>query len=187
MSHNVYISVCQTKTNIARLLKLITRKPYNHVSVSTCPRLSEMYSFCRNNPHKPLPATFNKEEPGKGVLGKYNHIPCEIYRLEVTEQQKLQLEKQLEYYKKHRENYSYNCIGLILIFFHIARERKNKFVCSQFVGHIMEQADIHLDITKPCSLYTPDDFRHITSAKLIYKGDLYEFNGDNGYCTVVNC
>ena len=39
----------------------------------------------------------------------------------------------------------------------------------------MEQADINLEIKKPKSLYIPDDFRHIKSAELIYKGDLNEF------------
>ncbi|MBQ3566193.1 MAG: hypothetical protein IJA12_03335 [Oscillospiraceae bacterium] len=173
---SIYISVCQTQTNVARFIKLFTRKPYNHVSVSTCPKLSEMYSFCRNKPGKPLPATFNAEEIGKGTLGKFSNIPCEIYRLEVTEKQKKLLSEQLEYFKRNRDSYSYNCIGLALIFFHIAKDRKNKFVCSQFVGHIMEEAQINLDISKPVSLYTPEDFRHIKSAELIYKGDLNQFN-----------
>ncbi len=175
LSNSIYISVCQTRTNVARFLKLITGKPYNHVSVSTTPNLSEMYSFCRNDPRRPLPATFNMEEIGKGTLGRFSNIPCEIYRLEVTDKQKNQLEKQLEYFKNNRESFSYNLIGLLFIFLHIAKDRKNKFVCSQFVGHIMKEAEINLDITKPSSLYTPDDFRHIKSAELIYKGDLNQF------------
>ena len=175
MEGSIYITVCQTSTYIARFLKFITKKPYNHVSLSLTPTLNEMYSFCRNNPWRPLPATFNKEEVGKGTFGRFKHIPCEIYKLNITNEQRQMLEKQLEYFKNNREDYSYNLIGLVFIFFHIAKERKNKFVCSQFVGHIMEQADINLEIKKPKSLYIPDDFRHIKSAELIYKGDLNEF------------
>ena len=175
MENSVYITVCQTRTYIARFLRLVTRKPYNHVSLSTTPTLSEMYSFCRNNPWRPLPATFNKEEIGKGTFGRFSYIPCEIYRLKITNKQMQQLKQQLEYFKNNREKYSYNLIGLPLIFLHIAKNRKNKFVCSQFVAHIMEQSNIKLEISKPKSLYIPDDFRHIKSAELIYKGDLNEF------------
>ena len=87
-----------------------------------------MYSFCRNNPWRPLPATFNKEEVGKETFGRFKYIPCEIYKLDITDKQMKQLEKQLEYFKNNRDNYSYNLIGLILIFLHIERNRK-KQIC----------------------------------------------------------
>lgn len=176
MESSVYITVCQTRTYIARFLRLITGKPYNHVSLSMNESLSEMYSFCRNNPWRPLPATFNKEEVGKGTFGRFSYIPCEIYRLDVTDKQLRLLEEQLEYFKNNRESYSYNLMGLLFIFLRIAKKRKNKFVCSQFVAHIMAEAEINLEIPKPTSLYIPDDFRHIKAAELIYKGDLNEFN-----------
>lgn len=175
MSSYIYISVCQTGTNVAKFLKIFTRKPYNHVSVSIDPKLGEMYSFCRNNPGRPLPATFNKEVVGKGTLGKFRFIPCEIYKISVTDKQFKAFEEQLEYFKNNRDCYSYNCIGLGLIFFHIAYTRKNKFVCSQFVSHIMNKSGINLEIPKPASLHTPEDFRHIKSAKLVYRGDLNKF------------
>ena len=184
MSCHIYISVCQTGTNIAKILKIFTRKPYNHVSVFSDPTHGEMYSFCRNKPSRPLPATFNKEIVGKGTLGKFSFIPCEIYKLDVTEEQKECFEKNLEFFKNNRDCFSYNCIGLGLIFLHIAFKRKNKFVCSQFVGHIMEKSGINLDIPKPVCLHTPEDFRHIKSAQLIYKGDLNKFHISEEYNSV---
>ena len=102
MSCHIYISVCQTGTNIAKILKIFTRKPYNHVSVFSDPTHGEMYSFCRNKPSRPLPATFNKEIVGKGTLGKFSFIPCEIYKLDVTEEQKECFEKNLEFFKNNR-------------------------------------------------------------------------------------
>ena len=176
MSSYVYILVCQTGTNIARMLKIFTRKPYNHVSVSSDIRLEEMNSFCRNNPTRPLPATFNREVVGKGTLGQYSYIPCEIYRIPVTQKQKELFNNNLEYFKNNREYFSYNCLGLGLIFLHIAFRRKNKFVCSQFVAYIMEKSGIRLDIPKPSCLYTPEDFRHIDSAELVYTGNLNTFH-----------
>lgn len=177
----IYILVCQTGTFIAKALKLFTRKPYNHVSVACEETLSEMYSFCRNKPERPLPATFNKEVIGEGTLGKYNFIPCELYRIPVTEEQKQRFSDNIEYFKKNRKYFSYNCIGLGFIFFHIAFSRKKKFVCSQFVGHILEQSGINSKIKKPVCLQTPEDFRHIPEAELIYKGNLNNYH-ENSDC-----
>lgn len=180
MNDYIYILVCQTGTRIASILKFFTRKPYNHVSISCDCHLNEMYSFCRNNPSHPLPATFNREVIGKGTLGKFNNIPCEVYRIPVTYEQKKLFMKNLEHFKTNRQCYSYNCIGLGLMFFHIKYKRKNKFVCSQFVGHIMEKSGINLNIKKPVCLRTPEDFRHIESAELIYRGELNHFK-DNDF------
>ncbi len=172
----VYILVSQTGTTIAKILKLFTRKPYNHVSVACEESLDEMYSFCRNRPERPLPATFNKEIIGKGTLGKFNLIPCELYRIPVTAEQKKRFSENLEYFKQNRECFSYNCIGLGFIFFNIAFKRKNKFVCSQFVGYILEKSGINSGIKKPFCLQTPEDFRHIPNAELIYRGNLNNYH-----------
>lgn len=171
----VYILVSQTGTTIAKILKLFTRKPYNHVSVACEENLNEMYSFCRNRPERPLPATFNKEIIGKGTLGKYNLIPCELYRIPVTPEQKQRFLENIDFFKKNRECFSYNCIGLGFIFFHIAFKRKNKFVCSQFVGYILEKSGINPGLSKPFCLHTPEDFRHIPKAELIYRGNLNNY------------
>lgn len=176
MKKYVYILVSQSGTTISKILKMFTRKPYNHVSVSCESDLSEMYSFCRNKPERPLPATFNKEIIGEGTLGKYNMIPCELYRISVTDEQKELLYKNIEHFKQNRDCYSYNCIGLGFMLFHIAFRRKNKFVCSQFVGYILEKSGINSQIHKPVCLQTPEDFRHIPDAELIYKGNLNNYH-----------
>ncbi len=168
----VYVLVSQSGTTISKILKVFTRKPYNHVSVACEEDLRVMYSFCRNKPERPLPATFNQEVIGEGTLGKYSFIPCELYRIPVTAEQKLHFSENLEYFKKHRECFSYNCIGLGFIFFNIAFRRKNKFVCSQFVGYMLEKSGIRSGIRKPVCLQTPEDFRHMPDAELLYKGNL---------------
>lgn len=94
------------------------------------------------------------------------------------------MKKILNFLKTTEIVFPYNCIGLGLIFLHIAFKRKNKFVCSQFVGHIMEKSGINLDIPKPVCLHTPEDFRHIKSAQLIYKGDLNKFHISEEYNSV---
>ncbi len=57
MDDVLLIVLSQTGTCVARFIRLFTRKPYNHASVSLDLSLEEIYSFCRTYRHLPLPAT----------------------------------------------------------------------------------------------------------------------------------
>jgi len=169
----IYLIVAQTGTRPARFFKFLTKKPYNHVSLSGDIQLSEMYSFCRTYRPFPLPATFNKEIVGQGTLGQFHNIPCEIYRISVTHEQKEAYNKIISHFSQHRKIYSYNLLGLLAVYFNIEWKRERSFVCSQFVAYTMDKIGIPLD--KAFSLYKPDDFRSFPGADLIYTGELNTF------------
>lgn len=170
MQEYIYIVVSQTGTNIAKAIKFVTRKPYNHVSIACDETLSEMYSFCRNVPERPLPASFNQEIVGCGTLGRFSTIPCEIYQIPVTHSQRTEILSMLEHFQQNRKIYSYSILGLCSIFFQINLSRKHKFVCSQFVAYILQKSGISLP--KHASLCSPEDLRYIPSASLYYEGEL---------------
>ncbi len=173
MEDYIYIVIAQTGTRPARFFRFFTKKPYNHVSLSGDVTLSEMYSFCRTYRPFPLPATFNKEIVGKGTLGQYGFIPCEIYRIPVTRTQKNLYNRIIRHFNDNRNVYSYNVLGLLAVYFNIEWDRKTSFVCSQFVAYTMDKIGIPLE--KPFCLYTPDDFRKFPGATLIYSGELNDF------------
>lgn len=173
MEEYIYLIVAQTGTKPASFFKFFTRKPYNHVSLSGDITLSEMYSFCRTYRSFPLPATFNKETVGEGTLGKFGTIPCEIYRVPVTQAQKNKYNRVIKHFVENRNIYSYNLLGLLAVYLNIEWKRKKSFVCSQFVAYTMDKIGISLE--KPFCLYKPDDFRHFPEATLIYSGELNSF------------
>lgn len=173
MTDAIYITVSQTGTTVAKIIKFFTRKPYNHSSIADDLSLSDMYSFCRNYTPFPLPAGFNQEIVGQGTLGKFSYIPCEIYELPVTKAQKIKFHKLLNHFKQYRDSYSYNILGFWSIPFRLHLERKNKFVCSQFVAYIIKEAGINLN--KPVWMYSPEDLRHLPNARLVYRGELNEY------------
>ena len=176
MEDYIYLIVAQTGTRPARFFRFITKKPYNHVSLSGDESLSEMYSFCRTYHPFPLPATFNKETVGKGTLGKYDFIPCEIYRIPVTYEQKQEYNSVIRHFADNRNIYSYNVLGLLAVYLNIEWNRKKSFVCSQFVAYTMDKIGIPLQ--KSFCLYTPDDFRKFPGATLVYSGELNSFYYD---------
>ena len=168
--------VAQTGTGPARFFRFITKKPFNHVSLSGDVTLSEMYSFCRTYRPVPLPATFNKEIVGKGTLGQFGYIPCEIYRIPVTKEQKSEYNRIIRHFVDNRNIYSYNILGLLAVYMNIEWKRKKNFVCSQFVAYTLDKIGVPLE--KSFCLYTPDDFRKFPGAALYYAGELNCFYDD---------
>ena len=172
----VYVVVTRTGTNVARAIRMFSRMPYSHVSLSADASLHELYSFCRNYKPIPLPATFNTEMIGEGTLGKFDNIPCEIYEIRLTQKQYEHFQLIINYFCDHRKQYSYSIIGLILVKLQIKRNLERKFVCSQFVAHVLHECGVTLD--KPACLYTPDDLRYLPDAKLVYRGELNSYYRD---------
>ena len=174
MEEYIYIILSRTETNVAKIIRLITKKPYNHCSVATDLSLDEMYSFCRTYNRFPLPATFNQESVGKGTFGEFPDIPCEIYRFNATPEQRRKFVNLIEHFKKNRLSYSYNIMGFWSIPFNLQIRRKNKFVCSQFVAYMLKECGVTLE--KSFLLYSPEDFRHMDDAELIYEGELNRYH-----------
>ena len=173
---SVYLVMMRTGTNVARAIRVFSRMPYSHVSLSADASLHLLYSFCRNYKPIPLPATFNTEIIGEGTLGKFSQIPCEVYEIRLTEPQYERFLHIIGHFCDNRKQYSYSIIGLLAVRFQIRRQLEKKFVCSQFVAHVLKECGVALD--KPPCLYSPDDLRHLPDARLVYRGELNRYYHD---------
>lgn len=170
---SVYVVVTRTGTSVARVIRIFSRMPYSHVSLSRDASLHQLYSFCRNYKPIPLPATFNTEMIGEGTLGAFDVIPCEIYEVPVTDAQYEHFEHLIEHFLECRKRYSYSIMGLLRVKLQIESKLKYKFVCSQFVAYVLKECGVKLN--KPPCLYSPDDLRYLPDAKLIYRGELNHY------------
>ena len=172
-TRTVYVVVTSTGTGVARAIRIVTRMPYSHVSLSADASLHQLYSFCRNYKPLPLPATFNTELIGEGTLGKFAEIPCEIYEVPLTEEQYLHFQALITHFVSCRKMYSYSILGLFYVKMQKFHELQRKFVCSQFVAYVLDECGVTLD--KPPCLYSPDDLRYLPDARLIYRGELNRY------------
>ena len=170
---SLYIVVTSTGTGVARAIRVLTKMPYSHASISATADLRELYSFSRSFKRTPLPATFNSEYIGQGTFGKFPEIPCEIYEVPVTEWQYALFLQLIDHFRACRKRYSYSLMGLLCVKMQIERDLERKFVCSQFVAYVLNECGIDLD--KPPSLYSPEDLRYIEGARLIYRGELNRY------------
>lgn len=176
---NVYIIVTQTGTAFSRLLKLFTRAPYNHVSISLDSELGVMYSFARRELHRPWIAGLIREHPLEGMFFIKQDTQCRVYRLPVTEEQYQTVVGLLQQFMNNYERYRYNFLGLPLILFGIPMDRESHYACSQFVAFLLQKAgilfeDVHYSLVKPYDFCRQDAF------ELVYEGRLQDYRRRQG-------
>ncbi|MED3551735.1 hypothetical protein [Cytobacillus praedii] len=172
---NVFILLTNTDSVLTKLIKLYTKKPYNHASIAFDSDLSEVYSFGRKTARNPFIGGFVKEDVTAGL---FKQADCAIYSFTVTEVQFQRMNHYLQTFKTQRHVYRYNFIGLFGVIFNKPITRTKAFFCSQFVASILEECDI-LHFEKPLSLITPADFQEVCTFQLVYEGKLMDYHNQH--------
>ncbi len=173
-SKKLYIVLTQTGTMVSKIIKFFTHAPFNHASITNDPNFCDMVSFSRYHRHLPLPAGFNHENLHTGVFSCFPNIPCEILSIDVTEEQYNDYLNLIEHFKINIKKYNYNILGLVTIPFGFVRQDKRRFVCSQFVAHVLKEINV-ATFDKDVSLITPDDLRSIKNSECVYSGNIKSF------------
>lgn len=168
-SKKVYIILTDTGTLFTRCIKLFTRKPHNHASISFDPQLNEVYSFGRRKPSNPFIGGFVKENVQHDF---FRNSRCIIYSISVTEAQYEKMKNKIEQMEIEQRNYRYNLLGLLFILFKIQYNRKNAYFCSQFVASILHDSGVLLFNKPPC-LITPYDLLDEYKMERVYEGKLH--------------
>lgn len=164
----VYILLTDTGTLFTKLIKLFTKKPYNHASISFNSELSEVYSFGRKTARNPFIGGFVKEDVKKGL---FRQAECVIYSISVSEGEIQKMRQFINKIETQKEQYCYNFIGLFGVLFNKPVKRKKAFFCSQFVASILKECDI-IEYEKPPSLIAPNDLQNISKFQFVYEGKL---------------
>lgn len=164
----VYLLFTDTGSLLTKMIKLYTKQPLNHVSISFDRDLNEVYSFGRKRQWNPLIGGFVREDVRKGI---FKGVDCAIYSCEVTEEEFNRMQEMVACLNKYKDYYRYNFIGLFAVALNIQLKRKNAYFCSQFVADVLQLMRQN-PITKPSNLVRPQDIMEIPSLTLIYKGKL---------------
>lgn len=172
---HLYLVLTRTGTKFSKTIGFFTGKQYTHVSIASDMLLNDMYSFCRDRKEMPLPANFNHEDINTEVFGACKTIPCEVYRIPVTDEQMERYRDVIRHFIQNREIYTYDIGALIPMALHIPYKLRNRFVCSVWVGFVLGKSGVQHDIKKHPSLIEPEDFRSISGAELVFRGDLKKY------------
>ena len=181
----IYVVLTKSDTYISRFIHVITRASYTHASMSFEDKLQPLYSFSRFQAFPPLPAGLNNESFNKGVYGKYPHIPCAVYKIEVDEETYQKAKNEVDAMLENADYYRFNILGLMLCGFRIPLTRKRHYFCSQFVSHILKTANV-IELPHRPSLMRPSDYTKIENLECVFEGKLNELKDNlNTYNKIV--
>lgn len=165
----IYILLMHTNTVPSKLIRFFTNYQFSHVGISLEPDCNLIYSFGRKTLHSILNCGFTIESKNGEFFTSFNKTICKIYEVEVTERQYNQVKDIFYYMNQNKEIYKYDFLGIILRYFKIPIQIKNKYVCSYFVASVLEQANIYQFQKKTC-MVVPKDFEKIPTFREIYDG-----------------
>jgi len=173
----IYILLTDTGTWFSRMIKMYTKAPYNHASISLDENLEELYSFGRKVYFNPLSAGFIRERVDRGVFFYKKNTKCLIYKIVVSDRQYDQLIRDIARFKYFKDQYRYNLLGVMAIAVNKRLIRENAFTCSQFVASVLVTSGIH-EFEKYIELVTPEDITKIPQLELIFEGKLRDYYQD---------
>jgi hypothetical protein len=168
----LYIVLTRTNTMISRLIQLFKNDEYTHASISLEKDLNFMYSFARRNAYNPFVGRFKKEDINEGVYKFCDTLPGVIIEIEVSIEQYKRAKELLDHFIFNSRLYKYNYKGLLYSLLSKPAISDDRFLCSEFVYHILNKSGI-ADIKTPRNLVRPQSLLNI-EGKIIYEGNLKE-------------
>lgn len=170
---SIYLVMSQTGSMLSRTIKLISRKNYNHISISLSEDLNYMYSFGRRKAYNPFIGRFVIEGVDMGAFLRFKDTVCRVIKVDVTDSQYEMLCSNIYDMIENKDAYKYNFLGLLLAAFNVRVTFDNKFYCSEFVKYIMEKSDI--DVSVLPEIPHPTDFMRLDN-DVLYEGLLHDYS-----------
>ncbi len=172
-TEKVYIVLSQTGTVLSRILKLLTRAPYNHSSIALDEDLHSMYSFGRLNPYNPFIGGFVRESPDDGTFKRFKNTRVLVLEFEVSPRAREEFGALLGEMLRNRAQYHYNYLGLLLAALRIHREKDDCYYCSEFVKAMAQRLGLDgVDRIPP--IVKPIHFLGLAH-KTVYEGKLKDY------------
>ncbi len=171
---NVYIVISQTGTILSRILKIITRREYNHASISLEEDLSVMYSFGRKYPYNPFFGGFVKESANFGTFKRFSDTKVLVLRLNIGEGEYNTLSSRIRTMLLNPQEYKYNYLGLYLAALKISFKSENRYYCSEFVKDLLVSSNIS-GAHSLANIVHPMSFTELPHMTQVYCGRLKDY------------
>ena len=146
-TRKLYILVSQTNTGIARLIRGVSRYPYNHVSVTLDPGLRRWYSFARYVQDAPFFGGLVSESVER-LCDPTGDIQVRAYRVEIPERKARELEQLLELADKPESGLLYNHFDALACACGTRLPLPGCHTCLSFACELLDQQ--HVSIASLC-------------------------------------
>ena len=167
----VYVLLTRTTTMFSKLINSITKDKYTHASIGLDRHFEKLYSFGRRHKNFPLLCGFIEENIFEGVFGDNLKSKCAVYSINVTDECYAEIANNLAYMEKNKKQYKYNIMGLLNFIFNFDIQNRDKYFCSEFVSHILDECGA-IKLSKAPNHIKPSDFCEMQGLSLEYEGEL---------------
>lgn len=159
----VYVLLTRFPDNGAKIIEAMTGCCYSHTSIGLSEDMNTFYSFVVKG--------FIVEKITRYIKPEREPFPCQLYEIDVSEQEYKNVKRILKFYVRYKDKMSYSRISLVTSLLGIPFRKKYAYICSQFVAEVLQRANI-MSLKKASNLYKPGDFRKLTEMKLVFEGNL---------------
>lgn len=161
--HKIFILLTQMPDNGSKVIRLLTRFSYTHVSIGLEEDMNTFYSFVTKG--------FIVESVTRYVKPDREPFPCMLYEMEVSKEVYQSIREMLHRFVKNKKKLHYSYLGVVLVLMHIPYKGKNHYFCSQFVAEILKYSKAAC-LQKDSALYLPKDFQNLRGIKVRFRGNL---------------
>lgn len=177
--NDIYVVFLVTNTFIGKMIRLVTRNQYNHVTLAFDRELKHMYSFARYHVNSPISGGFVIERPDR-YLCNNKDVMVKICKLPVTEEEYGRIQQEVAFFRANREEMLYNTLNAILSLLRKRLQVKNTFTCLEFVAHLLRFPNIwvvrELEQRLEKHIVYHGSFREITNWEQSFTDDNDYFN-----------
>jgi len=164
----LYLMVSRTDTQIGRIIRVFSRYPYNHVSLSIDPTLREWVSFGRFRRDTPLYAGFIRETVER-YLSNDGDTPIRLFRLEISPHKYLRLQQLFARAGYGDTKLIYNLYDAVASSIHLKIPISGAYTCLSFANYVLGSR--YMTIRDLCEDLRPH---------MIYEGPLSSLVPDTG-------
>lgn len=153
-SRKIYILLTDTKTAVSKISKMITKQPYNHVSVAFDDQLTEVYSYAIKTTTNGLRGGLMRE--GDDLKGS----DYSLYSVSITDEVFDKIKFRVHELSSQVNDTSYNYLGLINAIWRkdiFLVEDSKRMICSQFVVELLRSSGVDIFKNKHASVVRPYD------------------------------
>lgn len=162
----LYILFSATPYRMGRMIRAVTKEPYNHVAIATEEDLTNLYAFARRYYHTPFYGGFVTEHPCR-----YHHngvsADIRLYRLPLTSRQWETLQALLTRMRRRADRYLYNHLSALAAPLHRKVPVRDAFTCVEFAVSVLSALGFDFD---PNRFYTVGDIAQRLECYHIYTG-----------------
>lgn len=167
----IYVVLVKALTGLGKFARLTSKYDYTHIAVCLDEKFDKFYTFSRRRHYSLFDCGFMVETLDCYAFGKYKDVKLKIFKVPVSKENKIEIEKYIESVSKDAE-YIFNFYSMITMSIFHGFKIYKAHNCMSFVSKIIELSDA-VNMSKPYYKYNIKEIDELLT-EYQYKEELFE-------------